>query len=630
MEQDPEEKREIPLTWRDYFEATKESVRVFRWILRELSTDEHVYWLKRFMITLVFVTGLTAAEPWFVNHIFNGLIRRDINLLVFGFIGTAFCYIFGRIINHYKSVAYEYLAGIDWGRIDERITELLFEKSMGQHIQESSSLNVANIDKGRWKSIDLNKMVILEGVPVMLSMLFSYTFLWFFSPVAGAIMTTVIAIYIIYLFFINQKIIEICIPIDAELRKLNRHRLERWEKIERVKVCGKEAEELSFMTKWFNREIGKDRNFWLWENKKCTQRAMFNIAGNLAILGHGALMAWRGKWSIGSFYSLYTWSSRVSENIWRISDIEHQFNWNMPSIRAKINALSIKPAFVESPNAMDISNQTSISVEFKNVTHTYPIGNNEEYENGYHGKSNLPVISKVSFKIDAGEKVALIGPSGAGKTTIMRLLLRYYDPDIGNIYVNEINLRDIKIKSWMDCIGYIAQQPQIYDGTIRYNLTYALSPEEKEKITDNELWEWMRLLKIDFSGRLTNGLETIVGRNGIKLSGGEAQRLMIGAAAIKKPRFMIIDEATSSLDSSTEKAVQAGLAEVLKNGVGALIVAHRLSTVRKLCNKFIVVRNSSELKNGDCQIEAIAGSFEELYQISPTFRRLADDQDVVI
>ena len=212
----------------------------------------------------------------------------------------------------------------------------------------------------------------------------------------------------------------------------------------------------------------------------------------------------------------------------------------------------------------------------------------------------------------------------------MRLLLRYMDPDYGIICVNGINLRDVKLKSWMNHVGYIAQQPQIYDGTIRYNLTYALSPDEREKITDEELWEWMQLLKIDFGERLTDGLETLVGRSGIKLSGGEAQRLMIGAAAIRKPRFMIIDEATSNLDSSTEKAVQAGLAEVLKGNVGALIVAHRLSTVRKLCNKFIVLKSSDEVKNGDSQIEAIANSFEELYKISPTFRRLADDQDVVI
>jgi ABC-type multidrug transport system fused ATPase/permease subunit len=140
----------------------------------------------------------------------------------------------------------------------------------------------------------------------------------------------------------------------------------------------------------------------------------------------------------------------------------------------------------------------------------------------------------------------------------------------------------------------------------------------------------MRLLQIDFGERLDKGLETVVGRNGVKLSGGQAQRLMIGAAAMKRPLFMVIDEATSSLDSSTEKLVQHGLAQVLSGNVSALVIAHRLSTVRHLCDRFIVLRDTAALQNGDSQVEAIAASFEELYAISPTFRRLADDQGIVI
>jgi ATP-binding cassette, subfamily B, bacterial len=170
----------------------------------------------------------------------------------------------------------------------------------------------------------------------------------------------------------------------------------------------------------------------------------------------------------------------------------------------------------------------------------------------------------------------------------------------------------------------------VLDGTIRYNLIYGLTREEQELATDEELWSLMRLLKIDFGERLIDGLDTLVGRNGMKLSGGQAQRLMIGAAAMKKPRFMVIDEATSSLDSTTEKAVQYGLAKVLAGNVGALVVAHRLSTVRHLCNRFIVLREVSSLNGGESQVEAIADSFEELYGTSPTFRRLADDQGVTV
>jgi ABC-type multidrug transport system fused ATPase/permease subunit len=211
----------------------------------------------------------------------------------------------------------------------------------------------------------------------------------------------------------------------------------------------------------------------------------------------------------------------------------------------------------------------------------------------------------------------------------MKKLLRFDDPTSGSISVDGVDLRQIKLASWRQEIGYIPQQAQVFDGTIRYNLTYGLSDEARSKVSDDDLWQLMRLLQIDFGDRLTNGLDTVVGKGGLKLSGGQAQRLMIGAAVIKKPSLLVVDEATSSLDSTTERKVQEGLTQILaQTSTSALIVAHRLSTVRDLCTKFIVLKSATEVSNGDSQVEAIASSFEELYSCSPTFRSLADDQGI--
>jgi ABC-type multidrug transport system fused ATPase/permease subunit len=143
-------------------------------------------------------------------------------------------------------------------------------------------------------------------------------------------------------------------------------------------------------------------------------------------------------------------------------------------------------------------------------------------------------------------------------------------------------------------------------------------------ITDEEIWSMMRTLQIDFGDRLVQGLDTRIGYNGIKLSGGQNQRLMIGAAALKQPKFMIIDEATSSLDATTERLVQDGLEKVLDE-CGALIVTHRLNTVRRICDRFILI-DRAEGEGG--HIEAIADSFEALADISATFRALASDQGI--
>ncbi|HBP00083.1 TPA: hypothetical protein DD617_02755 [Candidatus Uhrbacteria bacterium] len=160
------------------------------------------------------------------------------------------------------------------------------------------------------------------------------------------------------------------------------------------------------------------------------------------------------------------------------------------------------------------------------------------------------------------------------------------------------------------------------------NLLYGVQSERQSQVTENDLWKVVKRLQIHFGKRLTHGLQTRVGRHGLKLSGGQAQRLMIGAAAAREPRFMIIDEATSSLDSTTERQVQQGLAEVLGEGMGALIIAHRLSTVRDLCGKFVVLRPIDGVQGEEAQIEAVASSFEELYLLSSTFRQLADDQGI--
>src|SRR3989344_9005977 len=350
-----EETREIPRTWRDYLESAKETARVFKWVVKELTTEESKFWVKRFVISLVIFTAFIAVEPWLISQVFNGLVNHNSGTILFGLISLAVCLICEKITNYYKDIAREWLAGINWGTLDRRITELFFEKSKGQHIQESSSLNVANIDKGRWKVIHLHNMMLFDGVPTVLSLLFSYLMIWVFSLIAGVIITLVIAIYLVWMLFLNQKVIEVCFPIDKEFRRLNRHRLERWEKIERVKTCGKESEELSFMNAWFDRAINQDRSFWIWVIRQCSFRGLFNFFGFFLILSYGTWQVWNGNWVVGSLYSLYIWSLRVCENIWRIGDIEHEFNWSMPAARSMINALSIKPDLAEKDNSTDIT-----------------------------------------------------------------------------------------------------------------------------------------------------------------------------------------------------------------------------------------------------------------------------------
>lgn len=625
---DAEETRKIPKTWGEYIGDIVEVWRVMRWVNKEFHCAACEKWVKRFLLACVLMTVFQMAQPWTVSYIFNGLIARDLQLVLLGFGGFTLCAFTQKMANWKEACSREWLLGLSMGAVDRRITERMFEKSVGQHLREGSFLHVSNIDKGRWRAYEMMFMLLFDCVPITLMLLVSYLFLWVLSPVAGGIMTAVIFIFLAWSVYLGQQTVEVCTPIESEFRRINRHRVERWEKIERVKTCGKECEELDTMDGWWDGMISKDRNFWLWYISHGTVRGCVNLIGLSAVMVYGAWLVWTGVWEAGRLYPLYAWATLLSNHLWMLSMFERKLNWSMPSVRSMMDALIIEPDVSHKDGAEVLPLDQPVQAQFRNVSYAYP---EEKAEDGKAaGRKPLKVIRNVSFTVAAGEKVALIGGSGAGKTTIMRLLMRFSDPDEGEILINGHSLKEVDLVSWMRLVGYIPQQAQVLDGTIRYNLTYGLPVEEREKITDDELWQLMRLLKIDFGERLTDGLETQVGRNGMKLSGGQAQRLMIGAAVVKKPRFMVIDEATSSLDSTTEKAVQKGLAVVLSEDVSALIIAHRLSTVRYLCDRFIVLRETMSGSEDQFQIEAVASTFEELYGISPTFRELADDQDIVI
>jgi ATP-binding cassette, subfamily B, heavy metal transporter len=619
-----EQERKAATSLREYLESAREAGGVFRWIWGEVTTPQSRRKLYRMFGGLLFVILLQTIQPGAVGYIFNGLAKRDGRLVGWGlgvFFGTL---IIQKLADRYQESAREWVLGLHWGRLDDRITELFFEKSVGQHIHEGTTLAVSNIDKGRWRLLDLQGMMLFEGIPSIMQLLVAYIFLCFLNWVAGVVMGFVIFTYICWSMYLNFRVNQVCTPIDKEMRALNRRRVERWERVERVKVSGKESEETVEMSALFDGVITRDRQFWLWFIKQAHIRGLVNATGLMVIMGWGAWLVWSGKWQIGLLYPLYAWSARVSENIWRIGAIEHRINWNLPSVKSMIEALRIPAAITDSPEAIVLDHTVPHKIEFAYVSHTYPADVKKSAD-------APPALTRVSFTIELGEKVALLGASGVGKTTMMRKLLRFDDPTSGCVLIDGIDLRTIRQASWRKGIGYIPQQSQVFDGTIRYNLSYRLSTEERARITDAELWKLMQLLQIDFKDRLTHGLDTVVGKNGIKLSGGQAQRLMIGAAVIRRPWLLVVDEATSSLDSVTEHEVQAGLATVLSgSATSALIVAHRLSTVRHLCTKFVVLKAANDVQNGESQVEAIASSFEELYRESPTFRRLADYQGVAV
>ncbi|MDF2766459.1 MAG: metal transporter permease, partial [Rhodospirillales bacterium] len=193
---------------------------------------------------------------------------------------------------------------------------------------------------------------------------------------------------------------------------------------------------------------------------------------------------------------------------------------------------------------------------------------------GFGYDARRPILKEVSFAVPPGRTLAIVGPSGSGKSTIARLLFRFYDVTEGRIIVDGQDIRDVTQTSLRAAIGIVPQDTVLFNDTILYNIAYG-NPEA----TPQEVEEAARLAKIDqFIRSLPDGYETRVGERGLKLSGGEKQRVAIARTILKRPAILIFDEATSALDTHTEKAIQASLAEVSADRT-TLVIAHRLSTV---------------------------------------------------
>jgi ATP-binding cassette subfamily B protein/subfamily B ATP-binding cassette protein MsbA len=225
-----------------------------------------------------------------------------------------------------------------------------------------------------------------------------------------------------------------------------------------------------------------------------------------------------------------------------------------------------------------------------------PVKGHVEYRGvSFSYGEDLPTINKVNLVAEPGQTIALVGPTGAGKTTLINLLTRFYEYDEGQIFVDGVEVNSIKKRSLRKAIGYVTQESFLFNGTVRENLLIA-----NREATDEQMWKSLRVANaFDFVKQLSQGLDTQVGERGVKLSVGEKQRVSVARSLLRNPPILLLDEATASVDTETERLIQEALERLMQNRT-SFVIAHRLSTVRG-ADRIYVLKDGAVIESGNHQ-----------------------------
>ncbi|GGQ08661.1 ABC transporter ATP-binding protein [Streptomyces virginiae] len=331
------------------------------------------------------------------------------------------------------------------------------------------------------------------------------------------------------------------------------------------------------------------------------------------VYGLGGYYALRGTLDAGSVVALALLLTRLYAPLTALAGARVEVMSAMVSFERVFEILDLKPLIAQKPDARRVP-EGPVTVEFDRVSFGYPAADQVSLASleevaVLDARGGTQVLHEVSFRAEPGQMVALVGSSGAGKSTIAQLLPRLYDADAGAVRLGGVDVRDLTADSIRDTLGMVTQDGHLFHESVRANLLLA-----RPDATEEDIWEALRRSRLDgLVASLPDGLDTVVGERGYRLSGGERQRLTIARLLLARQRVVVLDEATAHLDSTSEAAVQEALGEALA-GRTAVVIAHRLSTVQA-ADQILVVEDGRIVERGThTELLEAGGRYEELYR----------------
>lgn len=534
-----------------------------------------------FIINMLLALGSTAfllCIPYLVGYIIDDVIvPKKAELMWVGLGAIVGAYLFRDILNYFRiriNNVIEQKVLIDIrGALHIKLMNLpvsFFDKRKAGEISSRVTEDVVNVERA-----------ILDGTEGGLTAIFTLLGIAIYLFISNPFLATFVVLPIPVLIFLAMNHFKINRRNWKHVRKsagimngilvedIAGHRL-----ISSFALQGKEQERFNNQAEDLRVKTLKAMYRWAYYSSNTRFVSSMSM---IAVLGIGGYQYMEGALSIGEVTTFLLYSGLLLEPISRLNGLNNLLSAAKASGDRVFEILDHEIPIKSPPNSKQFP-EGAIDIDYKKVSFSY--------------ETRSSIMDDFELSLPAGKVTALVGHTGAGKSTIANLLLRYYDVTGGSVELNGIDVREIELNSLRGSIGIVAQDPFLFDGTIRDNLLLA-----KESASEEEVWAALRGAHIhEFVQQLPDQLDTVIGERGIRLSMGEKQRITIARVLLKNPRVVILDEATSSVDTATERKIQEALDNLMTNRT-VLVIAHRLSTVRK-SDQIVVLKKGRVVEQG--------------------------------
>ncbi len=511
-----------------------------------------------FMIVLVLIEAFCNFYIAYYGHIMGARIERDMR---------------NEIFSHYQKLSFAFFDNQKVGHLLSRITADLFDISeLLHHGPEDLVISVIKF---------VGTFVILMFINVKL----------------GLAAFVLVPFLVIYAVIFNRKMKKAFRENRARIADINTQIEDSLSGIRVVKSFANEKVEMKKFRQGNDRFVDAKKLSYKYMGGYNSGMGAFTTLITIFVLLAGAFFLMKGEMPVEDLVTVLLYINNFTDPVKKLITFTEQFQNGYSGYSRFLEIMAIAPDIKDEPDAVELG-EVKGEITFENVSFSYE-GNQEK------------VLDHVNLKVKSGEYVALVGSSGAGKTTLCSLIPRFYDVTEGRVLLDGQDIRKIQLNSLRNHIGIVQQDVYLFAGTVMENIRYG-----KPDATDEEVLRAAKAANAhDFIMELENGYDTDIGQRGVKLSGGQKQRLSIARVFLKNPPILIFDEATSALDNESEKIVQQSLEELAKDRT-TFVIAHRLSSIRK-AQRILVLTDDGIAEEGTHEeLMQKGGIYSSLYQLS--------------